>query len=1713
MSPTIPMKKHHASLCRFSMAGLFLVAGMPLLTLTSVADDPILAISPSLVLSTASENPGPTPPEPPKKPCKDDLEKCIFCPTENKCVDVRINFGQSLHDPVFTVIQLFINRERPTPTLFTPQGLGYTLTLSNARVSQVTTSGLPAGIARQVTIISDVNDYWTYRFPTGYAVALPIDRNIGSGKRLYMLDVNGAPVTDNPAYYEEISSDGSRLRYSVATLRPASQTLASGRQVTTADLGIEIIRDTNQFLRQIWSATDGLADIVVTDIQKYEIRLYNPENVGSKDTNGLYTVSGTPRATWVIENPSGVYEQQNTVRMTENVNGVSYVYDWAYTSAADDWSLTEGGGLRKTTKTRVTTSNGTIYTTNVLDANNSIVYSEQETWHIYNWGYALQSKVIDPEGLALTSSNMYYENISDACRYGRLKAELRPDGSWTVYDYDEQGRKSLEITPWKDSAFGSTAAQAKAVAYAYTPVDTADTLELNDQRPRTVMESILGVATKKTFHVYKTVNGEHVEIEERAATPVAAYGASGNLRTTTTYYAATAGTVAAYRLKSLLRPDGTLDSYSYELGNYTVNADPALNAFTPATGGGALRTTVVHGTSASPDGIALKSTKEVAVEDERNNTVLDETYVYTSSGYERIIWTAKTYDSQHHVTATYNSDATQTAATWSCCNKQSETLADGTEYTYTYDLLKRVTSKAKAAANGQTALVTSYTYDAKNHVLSETVTGGSLSLGATKEYDRADRITRQTDVAGLTTVTSYTDSGRTETVTLPGGATRITAHYLEGTTKSVTGTGVVANFADKGVNTDGTVWETSYTAAANSPSYQKTTSNTLGQLVKIEEPSFNSGLSFQLMTYNAAGQLIKTEQRDGNNQPIIAPTLNEYDSLGDPFRTGLDVNGNDVLGLSSNDRIQETETDFEKDSNNAWWRVVTSRTYATTNSASSTVMSIQKRRLTGLGSALPSSYQQLAQTSEPVNSLLIGLTAPVLTAETQTTDATGNITYQQIYTDRATKTVLAGILSPGADLPTGSATRNGLTIMDVGIAAVTTQYQYDALGRRTGVTDPRTGTAVTHYNALGQVDYTENAAGNRISYTYDSVTSRRTAVTDPLNHTVYTAYDLLGHKIGEWGATYPVFYEYDAYGRMTGLYTLRNPNISIASYADFVTNQSAFDKTTWVYDAASGLLDRKLYADNQGPSYTYDALGRLITRTWARTFIPEGETTPQPLITEYGYDAATGELTNINYADATPDVVFTYTRTGKKATVTDAAGTHTFTYTAAQQEVTEHIEGDLYDKLISRQHDPYGRAAGFQVGTTADPDADYAVGYGYDAHGRFNSVATTVPSVASATYTYLANSNLIEKVTFPNNITETKAYEANRDFVTAVTNSAGMTLFSRYTCTNDAVGQRTVRVQEGAVFTATDTIAFGYNSRSEVTSGVATNDSNYSFCYSYDPIGNRLTYTVTSGTPTMYTSNILNQLTVTTSPAETFIYDADGNLTNDGTFSYTWDAENRLIKVENEQINIRNDYDYKFRRVKKQSYAWRDGSWLPTITKFFLYENRNLLLEFTNNENVISAYSYIWGLDLFGTMEYSSGIGGLLFAVRDNDLFYYTYDVNGNVSECINAVDGDISHYEYAPFGMITRIIGQYATDNPFGFSTKYNDNEINLAYYGYRFYNYSTGRWINRDPNGELETLNLYEFVNNYPIGNIDIDGLFTRSQCQSLVSSAISKNKKIKK
>jgi len=68
--------------------------------------------------------------------------------------------------------------------------------------------------------------------------------------------------------------------------------------------------------------------------------------------------------------------------------------------------------------------------------------------------------------------------------------------------------------------------------------------------------------------------------------------------------------------------------------------------------------------------------------------------------------------------------------------------------------------------------------------------------------------------------------------------------------------------------------------------------------------------------------------------------------------------------------------------------------------------------------------------------------------------------------------------------------------------------------------------------------------------------------------------------------------------------------------------------------------------------------------------------------------------------------------------------------------------------------------------------------------------------------------------------------------------------------------------------------------------------------------------------------------------------------------------------------------------------------------------------------------------------------------------------------------------------------------------STKYFDDESELAYYGFRYYSPEMGRWVSRDPIGETAGLNQFVFSLNEPIGNIDMLGGLTLGVTKSTLT-----------
>lgn len=66
------------------------------------------------------------------------------------------------------------------------------------------------------------------------------------------------------------------------------------------------------------------------------------------------------------------------------------------------------------------------------------------------------------------------------------------------------------------------------------------------------------------------------------------------------------------------------------------------------------------------------------------------------------------------------------------------------------------------------------------------------------------------------------------------------------------------------------------------------------------------------------------------------------------------------------------------------------------------------------------------------------------------------------------------------------------------------------------------------------------------------------------------------------------------------------------------------------------------------------------------------------------------------------------------------------------------------------------------------------------------------------------------------------------------------------------------------------------------------------------------------------------------------------------------------------------------------------------------------------------------------------------------------------------------------------------AVTQPIQWSSEIYDTELGLVYYNYRYYNPTDGRWIRRDPLGEITGLNIYDFIHNKPSIHTDYTGLF---------------------
>jgi len=263
--------------------------------------------------------------------------------------------------------------------------------------------------------------------------------------------------------------------------------------------------------------------------------------------------------------------------------------------------------------------------------------------------------------------------------------------------------------------------------------------------------------------------------------------------------------------------------------------------------------------------------------------------------------------------------------------------------------------------------------------------------------------------------------------------------------------------------------------------------------------------------------------------------------------------------------------------------------------------------------------------------------------------------------------------------------------------------------------------------------------------------------------------------------------------------------------------------------------------------------------------------------------------------------------------------------------------------------------------------------------------------------------------------------------------------------------------------------------------------SRFSHTATDDTIGNRTSAASNetgSTVTTSYTTNNLNQYTQISKGGIPYppSYDDDGNCTSavlsspsggsSVPFSFTFNAENRIISMETSTQKLEYVYDYMGRRVEKKVYSGSTGNWSLITDNRFLYSGFKCVAEINALTGKVLRFNQWNGEQLLGVLNVQKG----------TQLSCLT-DGNKNVIGLMGN-NGEISaKFAYSPFGQLLSSQNANTAECSFGFSCEYRDTETGLVYYNYRYYSLELGRWLSHDPIGERGGENLYYFVfNNAP-------------------------------
>ena len=520
-------------------------------------------------------------------------------------------------------------------------------------------------------------------------------------------------------------------------------------------------------------------------------------------------------------------------------------------------------------------------------------------------------------------------------------------------------------------------------------------------------------------------------------------------------------------------------------------------------------------------------------------------------------------------------------------------------------------------------------------------------------------------------------------------------------------------------------------------------------------------------------------------------------------------------------------------------------------------------------------------------------------------------------------------------------------------------------------------------------------------------------------------------------------------------------------------------QTTSVTYTASGKRDLVTHPNGYSTDYVYDTLDRLY-----QIIDPESRTT------EYHYDEL-NRLLQVIDGNGDTEQAWTYSANGRAATLTDAnTNTTTYGYDSFDRLTTTTYPDSSYEQLtlddagrvtaiqtrsgqvISLVYDELDRRTSRTIpGSGTDTYTYDLVGRlltaagaggtitnGYDTAGRLTSV--TYPGSRVVGYQYDAASNRTQ-LTYPDSSYVTYAYdELNRP--TTILDDTPATI-AAYTyddlsrLTNLTYGNGTVTDYTYTLLESVETIdhsqwagvdallTYGYD-QSGLQTSVTVNDSRFELLLNYAGTNN----------PAV---NVLNQYTQALGLS--LSYDTNGNLSSDGTRTFTHDAANRLLSETSSGVAF--TYDPLDRRESKSA----GGSSLT-----FIYDGEDVIAEYDGQGQLARKFVHGPGID-----------SPILMDTGAEQYYYHANDL-GSVIALTDSTAAVAETYRYTAYGQPEP---HSAVGNPSLYTARRYDTETGLYYYRARYYDPNLRRFLQPDPIGYLGGMNLYAYVGNSPVSYVD--------------------------